>query len=181
MSKAIAELEHDHEAIIFALGILDTMGLRAREGKSFDQKEALELVAFLKEFADTCHHGKEEGVLFPAFEEAGMPKAGGPIGVMLEEHDIGRGLWKRMDSSLREAAGLADFPQAASEYSAFLRQHIEKENTVLFPMGERLLAEARLETVFAGFQDHEDRVMGKGRHEELHAMLDRFGAKYGKK
>ncbi len=41
-------------------------------------------------FADQCHHGKEEDLLFPAMEAAGIPRESGPIGVMLEEHNIGR-------------------------------------------------------------------------------------------
>jgi len=178
VSKAIAELENDHEAIVFALGILDKMAEIARSDGPFDPAEARVLVGFLKEFADTCHHGKEEGILFPMMEKAGMPREGGPIGVMLQEHDIGRGLWKRMGAALGTEGDRADFAAAAKEYSTFLRRHIEKENTLLFPMAERLLDDTNLEAVLAGFQEHEAKVMGRGRHEELHAMLADFGGKY---
>jgi hemerythrin-like domain-containing protein len=178
MGSAIAELEHEHEAILFSLGILDAMGIRALQGGRFSAAEALELVAFLKEFADTCHHGKEEGILFPAMELAGVAKEGGPIGAMLQEHEIGRGLWRRMDAALRGSIDAGAFARAAAEYSAFLRLHIEKENGILFPMGERLLPEDRQREISAAFQEHEETVMGAGRHEELHAMLDRFGKDY---
>lgn len=178
MSKAIAELEHDHEAIVYGLGILDVMASRARHGRGVEAAEALELVSFLKEFADTCHHGKEEGILFPELEKAGLPRQGGPVGVMLAEHDIGRGIWKRMDDALRRAGGMVDFAQAATEYSAFLRQHIEKENTVLFPMGERMLDEVTLADISRRFAEHEEKVIGSGRHEELHVMLGEFGKRY---
>ncbi|MEI6875220.1 MAG: hemerythrin domain-containing protein [Spirochaetota bacterium] len=180
MSAAIEELVHDHEAILFGLGILDTMAGLAREGRPLAASEARELVGFLKEFADTCHHGKEEGLLFPALVKAGLPKEGGPVSVMLKEHDIGRAHWRSMDEALRAPGDMTAFAVAASEYSAFLRQHIEKENTVLFPMGDRLLDAGELARIASGFKEHEERVMGTGRHEELHAMLGAFGKKYVK-
>jgi hemerythrin-like domain-containing protein len=37
-------------------------------------------MGFLKEFADKRHHGKEEGILFPALVEADIPEKGGHIG-----------------------------------------------------------------------------------------------------
>ena len=190
MSTAIDELKHDHEAIVYALGILDRMGELAAgagpaakgegsKGEGFNAGEALELVGFLKEFADTCHHGKEETILFPALVQAGIPDKGGPVGAMLQEHDLGRRLMRSMTAALSPTVKAAEFARVAAEYSAFLRQHIDKENGVLFPMGERLLAPARLEDIHARFQEHEEKVIGAGRHEELHAMLGKFGQKYG--
>ena len=57
-------------------------------------------IGFLKEFADKCHHGKEEGLLFPAMVAAGIPDKGGPIGVMLAEHTQGRQFIRDMEESL---------------------------------------------------------------------------------
>jgi len=51
-----------------------------------DTKDMHDFIGFLKEFADKCHHGKEEGLLFPALIQAGLPEKGGPIGVMLADH-----------------------------------------------------------------------------------------------
>ena len=179
MSKAIDELKHDHEAIVYSLGILDRMGERAASGDSFNADEALELVGFLKEFADTCHHGKEETILFPALVKAGIPDKGGPVGAMLQEHEVGRKLMRSMAASLAAPVKGAEFARVAAEYSAFLRQHIDKENGALFPMGERVLDDSLLEDIHARFQEHEEKVIGAGRHEELHRMLGKFGEKYG--
>src|SRR5512137_820018 len=55
---------------------------------------------FIKNFADGCHHRKEEGVLFIAMNEAGVPSQGGPIAVMLAEHEQGR----QFTRAMREAA-----------------------------------------------------------------------------
>lgn len=56
--------------------------------------------------------------------------------------------------------------------------HIDKENGVLFPLAERKLSQAALLELYSHFEDHERNVIGEGRHEELHAMLDAFERKY---
>ena len=179
MSRAIDDLRHEHEAILFTLRVLDRMRAQAEAGKALDTGDALALVAFLKEFADKCHHGKEEGILFPALEKAGVAREGGPIGAMLHEHELGRGHIRDMEAALRrKPADPAAFAAAADAYARLLSQHIEKENTVLFPMGERALGGEELEAIYGRFEEHEEKVIGAGRHEELHAMLDGFEKKY---
>ncbi len=177
MSKAIDDLMHEHDAILFTLKVLGRMTALIREGKTVEAADPLALVAFLKEFADKCHHGKEEGILFPALEKAGIRREGGPVGVMLQEHEEGRAFIREMSAGL-EAKDLPRFAEAADGYAELLSGHIEKENTILFPMGEQALSPAVLSQVYEAFEEHEDKVIGQGRHEELHAMLDAFEAKY---
>ncbi len=87
MSKAIEELMHEHDAILFALKILESMNRQVETGSAIDLADVSGFLGFLKEFADTCHHGKEEGLLFPALVRAGLPEQGGPVGVMLSEYN----------------------------------------------------------------------------------------------
>jgi len=49
-----------------------------------------QLFEFFSVFVDTCHHGKEEELLFPAMETVGISRESGPIGAMLGEHQQGR-------------------------------------------------------------------------------------------
>jgi hemerythrin-like domain-containing protein len=178
MGNPFDDLKHEHEAIRFSLKILGAMANRAKSG-SPDIDDGLALLDFLKEFADKCHHGKEESILFPALEKAGIPNAGGPIGAMLHEHELGRGYIRDMEAALRKKpADPGAFARAADAYGSLLDQHIEKENTVLFPMGERVTDERDRDGIFERFEEHEEKVIGAGRHEELHAMLDGFEKKY---
>jgi hemerythrin-like domain-containing protein len=179
MGNPFEDLKHEHEAILFSLKMLSTMANLAKEGRSLNVDDALTIVDFLKEFADRCHHGKEEGILFPALERAGIPREGGPIGVMLHEHELRRGHIREMERSLRkEPIELGAFTRSVGAYRGLLTQHIEKENTVLFPMGERALDSRSQNAIFELFEEHEEKVIGAGRHEALHAMLDEFGEKY---
>ena len=178
MSKAIADLMNEHEAILSAIQILDRMIPAMEKAPSIDKKDVQDFIGFLKEFADKCHHGKEEGLLFPALVKAGVPEQGGPIAVMLAEHARGRKLIRDMEGSIANGVDLVKLSAAAKGYATLLRNHIQKENTFLFPTAEKVLTEAQLEELYKGFEEHEEKVIGQGRHEELHAMLESLQEKY---
>lgn len=178
MSKAIDELKHDHDAILSSLSILDAMvGKLGKPGAP--SADALKsYIGFLKEFADKCHHGKEEGILFPALTGAGLPANSGPVGVMLHEHVEGRALIQQMEKALAAGVDAPAFTRAAQGYAELLRAHIAKENDVLFPMAERMLPASQLEEIKGRFVNHEETVIGHGRHEELHALLKDLKKQY---
>lgn len=177
MSKAIDELKHDHEAILFALQILEKM-LAGIPANTASREDLSNFIGFLKEFADKCHHGKEEGLLFPALVQAGMPEKAGPVAVMLSEHVEGRQYIQQMEAALTGGLDGRRFTDAASGYIRLLRAHIDKENNVLFMMAEQMLPAAQLEQLHHAFEVHEENVIGHGRHEELHAMLKSLRKKY---
>lgn len=174
---AITILEHEHEAILFGLGILDRAAAMAVAGNAEARADLPELVRFFSGFADACHHGKEEGILFPALEAAGMPREGGPIGVMLEEHRLGRSFIRDMSGAL-DTGDYSNFARAADAYSGLLRAHIDKENRTLFPAGASALGKERLSAMGGDFDRFEESVMGPGEHERLHSMLEEFADRY---
>ena len=178
MSEAIEDLKHEHEAIISSLGILDQIAAGIGKGLKPDKSDLGNFIRFLKEFADKCHHGKEEGILYPALIQAGMPEKGGPIEVMLTEHTQGRNFIKAMEHAIAIGPDHKAFADAATKYSSLLVNHIQKENNVLFPMAERTFDKKRLEQIYRAFEEHEEKVIGHGRHEELHQMLKELKIKY---
>ncbi|MGD0879067.1 MAG: hemerythrin domain-containing protein [Anaerolineales bacterium] len=178
MSKAMDDLKNEHEAILSAIQILERMIADMEKAPSVNTKDMHDFIGFLKEFADKCHHGKEEGLLFPALIQAGLPEKGGPLGVMLADHAQGRQFIREMEEALSPQVDLVKLAQAAGGYAALLRNHIQKENMMLFPMTEKMLTETQLEQLYEGFEEHEEKVIGQGRHEELHAMLKSLQEKY---
>jgi hemerythrin-like domain-containing protein len=178
MSKAIDDLRHEHDAILSALGILDAMVGKLAGTKPPTGEDLWGFLGFLREFADKCHHGKEEGILFPELVKAGIPDKGGPIGQMLAEHVEGRGFIKTMDAAIGRTVDKSAFAAAAGGYAGLLRSHIAKENDVLFPAADRVLSESELEAIYERFEQHEETVIGHGRHEELHALLKALSKKY---
>jgi hemerythrin-like domain-containing protein len=178
MSRAIEDLMHEHEAILFALDILGSMDRKMSAGAPVDTDDIAAFIGFLREFADKCHHGKEEGLLFPALVAAGVPDRGGPVGVMLAEHVEGRHWIADMEAAAKPTLDVAAFTRAARGYTQLLRAHIHKENHILFEMAERVLAPGELDRLADAFEEHEAKVIGEGRHEELHALLKSLRAKY---
>jgi hemerythrin-like domain-containing protein len=90
----------------------------------------------------TRHFAMEEDVLFPAFESA-TGSSGGPTAVMRSEHQQMNALIDAMDRALR--AQDADGFLGQSETLLWLmRQHNAKEETMLYPMSDRVLGAERL-------------------------------------
>jgi hemerythrin-like domain-containing protein len=179
MKTASHDLKHEHEAILVALNVIEKIVERFRKNEETDTKDIEDIMEFLKVFADKCHHGKEEGFLFPALEKVGIRNEQGPIGVMLSEHQQGRSLIKQMqESMINQIIDKTAFVHAASSYVNLLRNHIEKENNVLFPMGDARLSAADQMKLLTEFENHEEEVIGKGKHEEFHTMLDKLRKKY---
>ena len=178
MHHAIDTLQHEHEAITLGLKILTRMDERVSAEHISDIQDLSALTDFLKAFADTCHHGKEEGILFPALQAKDLAQTQAPIARMLDEHAQGRRHLADMQAALQAEVNLKAFHEAARAYTALLLAHIDKENTVLFPMAKRLLSGPEQSEMADAFEAYEDKVMGPGRHDALHATLKRLLAKY---
>ncbi len=141
-------LYEDHDIILEALNLLDKAVSLVEQGK-LDASIVGRLLEFLSRFADAYHHGKEELLLFPRLEKQGVPLHGGPIGVMVCEHGMGRYMLRnariaveRVSMGNRDAIG--DLKYYANAYRDLLVQHIDKENNVLFPMARQVIGEGEL-------------------------------------
>jgi hemerythrin-like domain-containing protein len=127
---------------------------------------------FIRHFADQCHHCKEEQVLFPALEAHGIPTEGGPVGMMLVEHEEGRALVRAMLDGLARIEAGDDSAEAglfdsAGQYLRLLREHIQKEDEVLFRMADEVIPEDEQKRLRQEFENHELKAMGAGAHEKF--------------
>ncbi len=181
--KPTEELVQEHNGIKRMLRVLEVISGKLDAGERVDPNDLDHIVEFIQIFADKCHHGKEEDLLFKAMEHAGIPCEGGPIGVMLEEHRLGRGYVKGMSEaaaayrSNQNGAG-ATFAQNARNYVALLSQHIAKEDGILYVMADRVLTPRTQADLLEGFEQIEEERVGHGKHEEFHRLLDRLDKVY---
>lgn len=173
-----AILSSEHRVIEQVLDCLEAMARQAHSLGRLDAMRAGQALEVLRTFADRCHHGKEEDVLFAWMARRGMPTRVGPIAVMLDEHCRGRAAIARMEAA--RAGGEAQaFASAADDYVGLLRDHIAKEDGVLFPMAESMLDAAAREEVLAGFRSLEHDDLGAGTHERMLELADGLAAHYG--
>lgn len=174
--KATQQLRDEHEGIKVMLDVLDRIAEKINNGESPNNGHLDMIIEFIRVFADKCHHGKEEDVLFPALQAHGMPKEGGPIGVMLSEHQQGRLFVQALGDAIDDfrngnKGATSAIAVNALSYTFLLRNHIEKENNVLFRMADEILNENEQELIAEEFEKIEVERIGLGKHEEFHALL----------
>jgi hemerythrin-like domain-containing protein len=175
---------HEHEAVLLALELMERIVHAVSESKEGAEEDLAQLLDFFRGFVDHCHHGKEELALFPELERLGVPREGGPVGIMLSEHEIGRGHVRRLVALLEasrrgEGQARGQVMAEARAYRELLEAHIQKENRVLFPMADRLIPADRASELVQEFDRIELEHVGEGKHEAYHRMLHDLRERYG--
>lgn len=168
---ATEQLKQEHEAILLMLQILEEISERLKNKKEVDLNDLKKILEFIRVFSDKCHHGKEEDLLFPALEKAGVPKDGGPIEMMLTEHDSGRAYIKGLSSAL-ESKSIKEIIENIDNYVSLLREHIDKENNILYQIADMHLSQKEQENLLKEFEKLEEERIGHGKHEEFHKLLE---------
>ncbi|MBM3241820.1 hypothetical protein FJZ31_36580 [Candidatus Poribacteria bacterium] len=109
------------------------------------------------------HFAKEEDVLFPEMEKF-MPVEGGPIGVMLLEHEELRKVNDEFQKGLEayvknpnDTKAVALIKQNGMNIIQILRQHINKEDNILFMMAEMHLDNAQTRNILKAYEEVEKR------------------------
>ncbi len=178
------QLMDDHRKIEEMLDILEAAALEVESGHAVDQSHLAQMLDFLRQFADRYHHGREEQLLFPSMEEAGVPREGGPIGVMLMEHVLGRNFIAAMQAALdawEEEGAPRRFVEQAQGYVSLLRGHIYKEDHVLFPMAQRVLSPTAQEALTERFAQVETELLRPEARQAYMCTLEQFSARYRRK
>lgn len=166
-------LMDEHRVIERVLGSVQRM----LESEAVDVTFMRKALDFFRSFADGCHHAKEENELFPRMEQAGVPRAGGPIGCMLEDHTHGRELLRTVAENLEsaesgDAAADARVRRAAAQYIVMLSQHIQKEDNVLFIMAEQVLSPEEKQRMLDAFTNSEKSGCDRGKHAHYLRLAD---------
>jgi hemerythrin-like domain-containing protein len=179
-NAAIDMLTSEHKVILQVVEGLSLLATEMRSGKTVDPALLLEAVAFMREYADQCHHAKEEDLLFPALIDHGVPLHGCPIDALLHEHEQGRKLVREIadgtDAYIRNEHGAADaIVKASDKITTLYTNHIWKEDEMVFPMVQRLLPEGDREALYAAFQEVEAKNP-PGTHDRFSAFASQLAA-----
>ncbi len=176
-------LREEHEVIEHLLHVLGAMAKRVDHGEAVartDVDGALEVVV---NFADKCHHAKEEKALFPALRRA-SPKEGAELVHRLEgDHAAGRHLVAALRSEVPavesgDAKARAQFAKDARSYVALLTQHIDAETKLLLPLIDRSLSPKERTALAVEFDRIEREETGAGVHEKYEGTIHRLADRY---
>jgi len=181
--KATDILVEEHHVIKKVLECLEKISLEAQEQGKLNLQSAQTAVDFFKNFADLCHHSKEEDRLFPVMEENGFSRDSGPTGVMLREHVAGREHVKAMRESMQKASegneeALKVFKENASDFCFLLRDHIQKEDHCLFSMADQAFSDELKENLLNDFRTIELEAGGQ-RHTKYIQVAQDLCQQYG--
>jgi hemerythrin-like domain-containing protein len=174
--NVLQSLVHEHRLIRQYLDNLAFAAERLEHGERPPKEFFENAVLFAREFVDGYHHFKEEHQMFVMLAQKVKGKHDAPIESLRYQHERGRALITAMSDAIagyhrgEERAVLAILENVAA-FGALLRQHINREDSVFYPMAkkelskedqERLAEEFRRADEKSGgdcFERNEERVM----------------------
>ena len=183
MQKSIEVLMSEHRLIERVLGSLETYAVEIGGGRQAERGAVADYAVFFRGFADACHHGKEEDILFQRLLERGFARDAGPLAVMYHEHELGR-------RRVRELFDLGAKPEpfapaetrqlltAADGFVPLLRGHILKEDRILYPMALRVLTGPELDAMDSEFDAFAARVEQDGSRDRFCALAEALVARF---
>lgn len=141
----------EHRTILQVLDEVDRESRHLEADGTWRESFWHDVLRFVEEFDEGLHHRKEEHLLFPALEAAGLSPSTGPTAVLRDEHLRCQFWRRRLESALhdRDRTRLA---AASANYLDLTRAHVLKENQILFPLAQRLLAADELDRLHREFR-----------------------------
>lgn len=162
----IALLMIEHRQIERMIPVLRQEAARARDG-AVDAERISILIDFIRVYADKCHHGKEEDILFVALEEKGMPPhLKNTMERLIEDHKVSRENVKLvMETNQKNQIGDNGALRSMSEALDFLAdlypRHIETEDKAFFVPCMALFSKEEKELMLAHFQTFDRNLVHK--------------------
>lgn len=183
MGVLAEQLKQDHEDMRTMVAVLIEMANRFEEGEPVAADDVRLLVQYMDTFVNRCHHTKEEQLLFPALEEAGLEREGGPLEIMSAEHQLeGNFLAGLSDALARYANGDEQAGQVVAQYardlSTLLTRDMEQEDQLIYPLAEQQLSQQQQDELAEGFDRIEREVLGPKKHQDYHAMAHSLAERY---
>ncbi len=173
----IETLMAEHRLIRDTLDALQAWAEGVTSGDADERDELQRFVTFIRDFVDPVHHGKEEDILFTTMVAHGFSREQGPLAVMMHEHEESRALidtlarFAQQESRWSEGDRL-QISRAAQSYAALLRQHIAKEDQVLYPMSQLRLPESAKAQIAEKFTQFEREHMTPERRTRLLGLAE---------
>lgn len=155
MRKALRILVDEHKKILAEIDSLEKACAELSEGGEMDQDFFAKKIDFIRGYADRFHHAKEEDILFAELCRDGVLTHCNPIPQMLHEHNLGRVFVKGMEEGLAER-DKDKVIESALGYAQLLREHIYKEDNILYPMADEALSQENQDEMLKKFNEVEN-------------------------
>ena len=176
MRKATEALEREHKVIQKAVAVMAQIVTQLEFRHAVSAEVLRDLLQFMREFSDQCHHGKEESFFFPYLEAKGVPSTGCPLAALKSEHVKSRQLLEDLNSAaaayIHDAErGRLTLIEVLQSLVALYPAHIWKEDYLLFPMADKILTESDHELLSRQFEQAGE-VLGTNAHQRFNNLAD---------
>lgn len=180
MNTATKNLEDDHVHILKLIEVMERV--IGSDNPDFSHIESM--VDIIRNFADGLHHAKEENLFFPFLAKRGFSLSQGPVAVMLNEHARGRDFVKGIAENIALYKGgnmtaLGKIYSNMAGYAELLKNHISKENNILFRMADNALTDSDQQDLLKQFDEAEKNHPSGSSEEDYIKKIQHLASVYG--
>ena len=179
MAKTLDIIRDEHRSIAAILHGMEYLVERVRARKAkIDPRVFRAMIYYLDTFSERMHHPKEDRFLFSAMRGRGA-EAAAVVADLEKEHAAGGDTLRRLEQCLMryEEGGEKEFSAFADAVAKFVRQyrdHMYKEESVAFPLAQRLLSESDWQAIDRAFAENRDPLAADRDTRDFEKLFDRI-------
>ena len=179
MAKTLNIIRDEHRSIGAILHGMEYLVNRVRTRKAkIDPRVFRAMIYYLDTFSERMHHPKEDRYLFKAMRSHGG-EAAAVVADLEKEHAAGGEALKRLEQSLvrYEEGGdkeFSGFAEAVAKFAREYRDHIQKEESFVFPLAQRVLSEADWQAIDRAFEENRDPLAAQRESRDFEKLFDRI-------
>lgn len=160
-------LYEEHRIIQKAIILLKKMQKSIHEIKAeFFEK----VIDFFRSYADKCHHGKEEDILFAKLKGKNMRQEEKELlEELLEEHKKARIFISHFASS-KDKGDKREILLLLQKIISLYEKHIEKENLQFFPSCLQYFSQQEKEQLLEKFQEFDQKLLHENYQKKIEEM-----------
>lgn len=165
MQKPTDILSEEHQHILKIIEALNKKCQTLSNSQEIDKAFFTQVIDFIRNYADRFHHAKEEDILFKELCKDSVQMHCDPTQQMLYEHELGRNFVKDLERAVEEN-NTAKVIENAQAYCQLLKEHIDKEDNILYPMADQALNQQIQESILEKFKQAEEQKFKSGTKEK---------------
>lgn len=181
--KPTEDLMSEHKAITLMLNVMSNISESIKDKKVFYTNDVEKIVDFLSIYVDKYHRNKEESVFYPALLLTKCPTEEMPVGLLINEHSIGKGYLDEILCCVENCKIGSTFSgeriaDCMANYVQLIQNHIRKEETDYFPLANKALSGEAQKEISKQFQLINDEFFGLDIHTRYDELLKSMESKY---
>lgn len=164
----------EHRLIERMISALNKEGKRIEQGGTPNAHFNDAAIDFLRVYADRCHHGKEEDILFTKLATKSMaPSMRQAMERLKEEHALARGLVGQLEQHnlhfrSGDATAAKGIARTLSEITRLYPDHIAREDKEFFPTAMTYLEKGERDEMLQAFDAFDKKLI----HDKYKAVVE---------